>query len=148
MNQDELASKMAEAVKGRYPRYRISQLEPVEAVAHGIMALYDAGVEELEAAGYGFNHLQKRTMLERHIAECLRTWQAETVEAAMERWLLEPGSITVASISGDTRQVRLTRAKRDPLRFYWRDWFGSGTLAAALGEALKNYDEDQGEERE
>jgi hypothetical protein len=86
---DRLAAEMAEALANTFPRIRISQLEPVQAVARGVFALIDmrAESEQAKAGSIPMGWLVQREIGIKILAECLATWQAESMEAKIDKWL-------------------------------------------------------------
>lgn len=149
MTSDQLAAETAAALSRTIPRVRISQLDDCDAVAHGVFAWIDSALEEIDAAGIRLDSQQRRWAQIRGLAECLRIWQANTLEAAIAGWLRDHPRRSVL-IHNCTGSGAIGVWVEDPGCYADSDrWYGEGrTVGAALAGALSNYDSEGSEVRE
>lgn len=128
-----LANDMAAALKGTYPRARISMLEPPEQVARGVFALIDKRLGNQSAETW----LDRQELGIKVLAECLATWQAESLDAKIAAWLSSEGRRLVEFDGGGKIGCILTDGDCD------RHCGEGETPGEALGKALIAFDEER-----
>lgn len=151
-----LANEMAAALAGTFPRVRIGQLEPCEQVARGVFALMKERVAAFERE-YATTYpgtiypsaVQREEVRIAVLTECLVTWQACTMEAAIDKWLCADSGPALRKVefwqSGGKHNCWLVEnnAAGAPVTEY----FGQGDVPSlALAAALEAFDAGEDED--
>ncbi len=126
------------------PHIRISQLEPCQQVAAGIVALYLARLHALPVHESD-SSIKRDTILVQVIAECLETWQQESLDGKMKAWLTENPSYEAGFFvtdSGEQSHCVFTKCEAGYFVTAVPTVGSAGASPSeAFGEALKAWDQ-------